>query len=393
MMEWTSENNKETINGLLDFYADLLAGYRNFVDQNLDAEFAIKLKALQELKSVATTIELLLKRWSFVYRGYDGNAHQAREDANAMVTERASLTDKETEGDFDGGDDSELVELRIILRKLPEMAENGHPIDREPLTPIPEAVLQSKTHVKKMKKETVAAEISKVLDAGEQTTAAIADAIGRSERSVRRDLKALISESKVSVVKKGVYRLHRSVKWTEADNRYLINQLLRVYTQMIDLCKGGVKDGFTLEDVSDTEQIKSVKTFNACVATVDRLMKRWSLVHLGWNTNPQLAKADAEANAFESERVDLQNAPIEAFFIVTAHYHRDMKELLFNLPGQGKKQTPPNYEVGLWSYDATTQELYPPDSTEPISEADARKILLNRKSSDPAPLAVFGDAW
>ena len=71
-----------------------------------------------------------------------------------------------------------------------------------------------------------------------------------------------------------------------------------------------------LEDVSDTEQIKVVKTFNVCVATVDRLMKRWLLVHLGWNTNPQLAKADAEANAFESERVDLQNAPIEAFFIV-----------------------------------------------------------------------------
>lgn len=122
-------------------------------------------------------------------------------------------------------------------------------------------------------------------------------------------------------------------------------------------------------------------------------MKRWSLVHLGWNTNPELAKADAEADAFESARVDLQNAPIEAFFRVAAHYHPDMKELLFNLPGTDKKQTPPNYEVGLWSYDATTQELYPPDSTEPISEADARKILLNRKSSDPAPLAVFGDAW
>jgi len=34
----------------------------------------------------------------------------------------------------------------------------------------------------------------------------------------------------------------------------------------------------------------------------------------------------------------------------------------------------PNYEVGLWSYDATTQELYPPDSTDPISEVDARKM-------------------
>ena len=183
------------------------------------------------------------------------------------------------------------------------------------------------------------------------------------------------------------------MKWTEADNRDLINQLLRVYTEMVDVCKGGVKDGFTLKDVSDTEQIKIVKTFNACVATVDRLMKRWSLVHLGWHTNPQLAKADAEAEALESARVDLQNAPIEAFFRVAAHYHPDMIEIFLDMPGAGEKQTSPNYEVGLWAYDATTEELYPPDSTEPISEADARKILLNRKSSDPAPLSVFGDAW
>ena len=209
---------------------------------------------------------------------------------------------------------------------------------------------------------------------------------------MRRDLTEMQSDGKVSLVKKGVYKLHRSVKWMEADNRDLINELLHVYTEMVDVCKGGVKDGFTLEDVSDTEQIKIVKTFNACVATVDRLMKRWSLVHLGWNTNPELAKADAEAEAFESERVDLQNAPIEAFFKVTTHYHPDMKAILFSMP-HARKNTSPNYEVGLWAYDGTTQELYPPDSTEPISEAAARKILLNRKTTAPAPLIVFGKAW
>ena len=58
-MEWTAENNKATINGLLDDYADLLAVYREFVDQNLDAELPTKLKALQTLKSLATTIDTL----------------------------------------------------------------------------------------------------------------------------------------------------------------------------------------------------------------------------------------------------------------------------------------------------------------------------------------------
>lgn len=387
MMEWTAENNKATINGLLDFYADLLNGYRDFVDENLDAELAIKLKALQELKSVATTIELLLKRWSFAYRGYDGNTYQAREDANTRVAEQASLTDSETEDDFHDGDDTELVELKIILREVPEMAKNRHPIDGEPLTSAPEEMPRSKTPVKKTKAE-VAAAILDVLDVGEQRTAAIADAIGRSERSVRRDLKALISEGKVSLVKKGVYRLHRAVKWTEADNRVLINEVLAVYTALIDACKEDVKEIFGSQELSDTEKIQCVKAFNGCVATIDRLMKRWSLVHQGWSTNPRLAKADAEAKTRHAEKVDLAGAPLEAFFQVVRHYHSSMKAIIFNLPGAQDKVS--NDEVGTWAYDATCQELYSPDHTQPISEADARKRLLNRKTPGPASLIVFG---
>ena len=210
-MEWTAENNKATINGLLDNYADLLAVYREFVDQNLDAELPTKLKALQTLKSLATTIDTLLKRWSFAYRGYDGNTHQAREDATRSLAERTSLTETEEEDDFHDADDAEWVELKIVLRELPEMAENGHPMDGKPFTPSAEPMPVSPPPVKKTRTEVVAG-IFDVLESGEQTTAAIAVAIGRSERSVRRDLTALISDGKVSVVKKGVYRLHRSVQ-------------------------------------------------------------------------------------------------------------------------------------------------------------------------------------
>ena len=385
-MEWTAENNKATINGLLDDYADLLAVYREFVDQNLDAELPTKLKALQTLKSLATTIDTLLKRWSFAYRGYDGNTHQAREDATRSLAERASLTETEEEDDFHDGDDAEWVELKIVLREVPEIQENGHPIDGKPFPPIPEPSFpQPKTPVKKTRTEVVAG-IFDVLESGEQTTAAIAAAIGRSERSVRRDLTALISDGKVSVVKKGVYRLHRSVKWTEADNRVLINALLGVYTALIDACHGDVKEIFSAQDLSNTEKLQSVKTFNACVSMIDRLMKRWSLVHLGWSTNPRLAKADAEAKTHHTEKVDFAGAPLEAFFKVVTHYHPSMREICFSMPAPLK---PPDDEVGVWSYDATTQELFPPWEREPISEAEARRRLMKRKSSKPAPLFLF----
>ena len=385
-MEWTAENNKTTINGLLDFYADLLAGYRDFVDENLEVELPVKLKALQEFKSVATTIERLLKQWSFAYRGYDGNTYQASEDANAAVAERAPLTDSETEDDnFHGEDGTELVELKIILREVPERSENGHPIDDEPFSPTPEEVPLSKTPVKRTKAEVVA-EIFDVLESGEQRTAAIADAIGRSERSVRRDLAEMRSDGKVSIVKKGVYRLHRSVLWTETDNEVLINEVLTVYTALIDACKGDVKEIFGSQEISDTEKLRCIKAFNGCVATLDRLMKRWSLVHQGWHTNPRLAKADIEAKRHHAEKVDLEGAPLEAFFQVVAHYHPSMREIMEKMP---RPLNPPDDEVGTWSYDATTQELFGPWEQEPISEAEARRRLMKRKNSGPAWLMLF----
>ena len=72
-MAWTEENNKATINKLLDYYADLLSRYTEFVEQMTTADLPTKLKALQTLKSVALTIDALLRRWSFANRGYDSN--------------------------------------------------------------------------------------------------------------------------------------------------------------------------------------------------------------------------------------------------------------------------------------------------------------------------------
>ena len=388
-MEWTAENNKATINELLDYYADLLGGYRDFVHENLDADLPTKLKSLQTLKSLATTIDFLLKRWSLAYRGYDGNTHQARADANAAAARQDGLDGESEDSVSDVYSDTEFVELEIVLRELPEIAENGHPIDEKPLTstptPTPEPMPMPKTPVKKTKTEVVA-EIFDQLEAGEQTTAALAASSGRSERSVRRILVEMVSDGKVNVVKRGVYRLSRSVKWTESDNETLINELLAVYTALIDACKADVKKIFGSQEIGNTEKIRCVKAFNACVATIDRLMKRWSLVHLGWNTNTRLAKVDAEVKTRHAEKVNLEGAPLAAFFTIVAHYDSSMRELMENLPSPLK---PPNDETGTWSYDTTTQELFPPSGSAPIGEVEARRRLMDRKSSMSAALILF----
>ena len=387
-MEWTEENNKATINELLDYYAELLGVYGDFVHANLDAELPTKLKVLQTLKSLATTIDSLLKRWSVAYRGYDGNTHQAREDANAALAERQDGLDGASEvSGSDVRSDVDALELKIVLRELPAMTGNGHRIEGKPLTPTPEPMPMPmpKTPVKKTKAEVVAG-IFDQLESGEQTTAAIAASSGRSERSVRRVLSEMVSDGKLSLVKRGVYRLSRSVKWTETDNQTLINALLAVYTALIDACKADVKEIFASQEISETEKIGCVKAFNACVATIDRLMKRWSLVHLGWNTNTGLAKVDAKAKRHHAERVDLVSAPLEAFFHIVSHYDPCMREILENLPPPIK---PPDDETGAWSYDATTMELFPPWGSAPIGETEARNRLMKRKRSTPAALILF----
>lgn len=110
-----------------------------------------------------------------------------------------------------------MPELQILLRELPEDEGffSGVPLANETLedTPLP-------APAKRLKKEVVVSKISKFLEKGEQPLAKIAENIGHSERTVRRDLK-------------------ESVKWTEADNRELINEALRVYIEMVDLCKEG----------------------------------------------------------------------------------------------------------------------------------------------------------
>ena len=163
-------------------------------------------------------------------------------------------------------------------------------------------------------------------------------------------------------------------------------QVLAVYTALINACKADVKKIFASQEISDTEKIRCVKAFNACVATIDRLMKRWSLVHLGWNTNTRLAKADAEAKRQHAEKVDLAAAPLEAFFRIVAHYHPSMRAILENMPIPLKSA---DDETGTWSYDMTTQELFPPWESEPIGESEARSRLMQRKSPRAAALILF----
>ena len=187
-------------------------------------------------------------------------------------------------------------------------------------------------------------------------------------------------------MKKGVYRLHRSVLWTEADNRVLINALLGVYTALIDACKGDVKEIFSSQDLSNTEKLQSVKTFNACVSMIDRLMKRCRWCISAGGTNPRLAKADAAAKTSDTEKVDLAGGPprsvVQGSDSLPSEHERDMFQYACASEASRRRS-------GCMVLRCDDTRTFGPADREPISEAEARRRLMKRKSSKPAPLFLF----
>ena len=201
-MEWTEQNNRETINELLDYYADLLAAYGDFVHETVSVppvgDLPTKLRCLQTLKSLASTIDFLMKRWSLIYRGYDSNMHQATLDVRADVSE--------SEAGAVSTNGSETLDLKIVLRDVPETRESSRTFDgegtgslgreRDDLAAAVSGETVSKGSVSDpsvglltpsgsatagRKKGSVSAEILSLLETGEQKTSALAAAVGRSE--------------------------------------------------------------------------------------------------------------------------------------------------------------------------------------------------------------------
>lgn len=76
-----------------------------------------------------------------------------------------------------------------------------------------------------------------------------------------------------------------------------------------------------------------LENFKTLTLIVDRLMKRWALVHVGYENNPQLAKEDAQAKTRAAEEERLKNAPIEDKIQIVASFDPIAKEFIDAIPG------------------------------------------------------------
>ena len=171
---------------------------------------------------------------------------------------------------------------------------------------------------------------------GKHKTSEIARAVGLEVNSASTVLGELARDGKITKIKGGTYigidtqtqspddklqQLSKQLRTAE-DNETIISELLNEYD---DLFKEWVTDkGISFE--------KRLERFKLLTMIGDRLLKRWALVHVGYDTNTRQAQEDAKAKTEQREKAALENAPLEDKIVVVGHYHPDMQEVLRNLP-------------------------------------------------------------
>ena len=117
----------------------------------------------------------------------------------------------------------------------------------------------------------------------------------------------------------------------EAENTETINKMLNLYDVLLDTVAVSIQkedwDGIV-------EKIETIKSLRWLGATVDQLMKRWYLVHRGYDNNTRQAQEDAKHKTAEREKQETSQLPPDKRIKVIRSYDVTMQELIENLPGK-----------------------------------------------------------
>jgi len=195
------------------------------------------------------------------------------------------------------------------------------------------------------KKQQDEEKILNCLASGPQTTAILAEVLSCSVRTANDKLNSLIRDGKVKKEKRRYFRIEASEPQDtpevtenprgEVENTETINKILNLYDTLLDTVALSIKD----EDWKGViEKVETIKSLRYLGATVDQLMKRWYLVHRGYDANTRQAQEDAKKKTAEREKQALENAPPEDQVIVIREYDETMRDVLATLPGKDLKE-------------------------------------------------------
>ena len=197
-----------------------------------------------------------------------------------------------------------------------------------------------------MKKPCKASRILNFLEnnPGRHKTCEIAEAIGVDVNGTSPVLTKLTENGEITKIQQGIYtandsgnpsqqtlRKNISALREAAANKETINVLMNTYDIILLAYQSWVLKN--IDDGIDFEkQLLFLENFKWLTAIVDKLMKRWSLVHVGYDTNTRQAQEDAKAKTEEKQKAALEDAPLEEQVSVIGSFDLDTKQLIDALP-------------------------------------------------------------
>ena len=206
------------------------------------------------------------------------------------------------------------------------------------------------------KKKTAKDQILEMLADGRQKRQHIIKATGIKADTVKKALSGLVKAEKVEPLGGGWYALPAVVEGPdtpekkpesvptdtenlrgEAENIETINKMLDAYDLVLDdivfSLKGELATKATIE-----AKIDLIKSLRWVAATIDQLMKRWYLVHRGYDSNTRQAVEDAKQKTSDREKQALEDLPPEEQLEVVGDYDVEMRKLLEALPEPVQKK-------------------------------------------------------
>lgn len=181
-------------------------------------------------------------------------------------------------------------------------------------------------------------------------TSEIFDALPQhSESNIKKRLGILTKDHTLESPKRGVYLLADAPTDTQTqfherrkkfssdarsaeDNEKTINTLMNTYDEVLVLFQSWVLQNMVSEKIDFEKQLLFIENFKWLTMIADKLMKRWSLVHVGYDTNSRQAQEDAKAKTEAKQKEALKDAPVEDQVSVIGSFDLETKQLIDNFP-------------------------------------------------------------
>ena len=187
---------------------------------------------------------------------------------------------------------------------------------------------------------------------GEMHTNEIIATMPKQERNLRSRLSILKKDGKTVVRKRSYHSIAADASAppevptalrTLEQNQHTIDKLLNLFDDLLENYTDWAAENMG-KKINFEKQLQFIENFKLITMIADKLMKRWSLEHVGYDTNTRLAQEDAKAKTAEREESALKDAPVSQKVMVIGTYDPKAEKLLGCIPTSLQNMTDEDQE-------------------------------------------------